>query len=320
MSATLLQVEGLGVHFAVRGRRLQALEDVSFTLEERGALGVAGESGSGKSTLARAILRLVPRVEGTVRWEGADIYRLAAVELRRRRRHVQIVFQDPLASLDPRQTIGAIVAEPLEVIEPGLARAERAERVRRTLERVGLGADLANRYPHEFSGGQCQRVAIARAIVGSPRLLVCDEPLSSLDVSVQAQIVNLLDDLRRELGIALVFISHNLAVVRRTVQRVLVLYLGRTVELADRDALYATPRHPYTRALLDAVPVPDPARARRGGPTAATDLSSAFASRAGCVFARRCPFAVDRCRQVVPALESAGPGHLVACHRWRELP
>ncbi len=319
MTAAVLQVHELGVRFTVRGLQLQALEAVSFTLPGQGALGVVGESGSGKSTLARAILRLLPKVHGTVNWEGTDVYRLAAKDLRRRRQRVQIVFQDPLASLDPRQTIGAIVAEPLEVVEPGLERNERAGRVAGTLERVGLSPDHANRYPHEFSGGQCQRVAIARAIIGSPRLLVCDEPLSALDVSVQAQIVNLLDELRCDLGLALIFISHNLAVVRRTVQRVLVLYRGRVVELADRDALFSTPRHPYTRALLDAVPVPDPAHARRGGRTAAVEISSAFGPRAGCVFERRCPFAVDRCRHEVPTLESAGPGQLVACHRWHEL-
>lgn len=319
MTAAVVQVHELGVSFNVRGRRLHALEGISFALPEQGALGVVGESGSGKSTLARAILRFLPQVQGTVHWEGTDVYRLSAAKLRHRRQRVQIVFQDPLASLDPRQTVGAIVAEPLEVIDRSLDRAERASHVARALERVGLSAELTNRYPHEFSGGQCQRVAIARAIIGSPRLLVCDEPLSALDVSVQAQIVNLLDELRRDLGVALIFISHNLAVVRRTVQRVLVLYRGRAVELADRDALFSTPRHPYTRALLDAVPVPDPAYARRGSRSAPGEAASAFGPRAGCVFERRCPFAVDRCRSEIPALESAGPGHQVACHRWREI-
>jgi len=319
MSVAALDVRGLGVEYTMGGGRLRALSDISFSLVTPETLGIVGESGSGKSTLARAVLRLLPRVQGQVRWRGADLYGLDAQSLRRQRRELQVVFQDPLASLDPRLTVSAIAGEPLQAFRPDLSRGERAELVARTLVRVGLSAEYMNRYPHELSGGQCQRVAIARAIISAPRLLVCDEPLSALDVSVQAQIVNLLGELRQELGLALVFISHNLAVVQRVAHRVLVLYLGRTMELADRAALFAAPRHPYTRLLLDSVPAPDPERARRTAAVAAGEPGSALNPPAGCVFHPRCPFAVERCRREVPVLENAGEGRQVACHRWQEL-
>jgi oligopeptide transport system ATP-binding protein len=319
MSVAALDVRGLGVDYAMRGGRLRALSDISFSLVTPQTLGIVGESGSGKSTLARAVLRLLPRVQGEVRWRGVDLYGLDAASLRRQRRELQVVFQNPLASLDPRLTVSAIVGEPLQEFRPELLRGERSGLVAHTLVRVGLSAEYMNRYPHELSGGQCQRVAIARAIISGPRLLVCDEPLSALDVSVQAQIVNLLGELRQELGLALVFISHNLAVVQRVAHRVLVLYLGRTMELAERAALFAAPRHPYTRLLLDSVPAPDPERARRSAPVAAGEPGSALNPPAGCVFHPRCPFAVERCRREVPVLENAGEGRQVACHRWREL-
>jgi oligopeptide transport system ATP-binding protein len=216
-------------------------------------------------------------------------------------------------------TVGAITGEPLLVFRPELSRADRAAAVAAMLERVGLSADLMNRYPHEFSGGQCQRIAIARAVIARPLLLVCDEPLSALDVSVQAQIVNLLAELRQEFGMSLLFISHNLAVVRRFASRVLVLYLGRTMELADRDALFRTPLHPYTRALLEAIPALDPLQSRRTRTLPIGEAASPLDPPRGCVFHTRCPFAVARCRSEIPALETVTPGRQVACHRWREI-
>jgi oligopeptide transport system ATP-binding protein len=269
MTAPLLQVENLSVEFPagggwLGGKRtiLKAVDAVSFELAAGATLGVVGESGSGKSTLLRAILRLVPIAAGRIVFEGADITHLDERALRAPRRAMRIVFQDPLASLDPRMNVGAIVAEPIMSLMPKLGRAEMRRRVEEALAMVGLDGGALNRYPHEFSGGQCQRIAIARAMAVEPKLILCDEPVSSLDVSIQAQIVNLLAELQRARGVALVFVSHNLAVVRHISQRILVMYRGRVVEFAERDALYASPQHPYTRALLDAVPLPDPARER----------------------------------------------------------
>ncbi|HUC61499.1 MAG TPA: ATP-binding cassette domain-containing protein [Alphaproteobacteria bacterium] len=269
MTTPLLEVRDLSVEFAERGggfgrarKLLKAVDSVSFELAQGETLGIVGESGSGKSTLLRAILRLVPIARGNVIFEGQDITRLDERALRAPRRAMRIVFQDPLASLDPRMNLGEIVAEPIVSLLPELGRDATRARVEAALALVGLdaGADpgLLNRYPHEFSGGQCQRIAIARAMAVEPKLILCDEPVSSLDVSIQAQIVNLLADLQRARGVALLFVSHNLAVVRHISRRVMVMRAGRVVELAERDALYASPRHPYTRALLDAVPVPDP--------------------------------------------------------------
>ncbi len=320
----LLEVEGLNVRFPLSGgvpwrrRWLTAVADVGFVLGRGETLGVVGESGCGKSTLGRAVLGLTPIAAGSVRLAGERIECISGESLRRHRRHAQVVFQDPIGSLDPRMTVGQSVAEPLEIFEPGLGGAARRDRVVATLELVGLAAEHADRYPHEFSGGQCQRIGIARAVILRPDLVVCDEPVSALDVSVQGQVVNLLADLRQALGLAYLFISHNLAVVRHLSTRVLVMYLGRTAELAPSDLLYARPLHPYTRALLDAVPVADPALARRVVPLAAGDLPSPLAPPAGCAFHTRCPFAIDRCRRERPVLESAGPARQVACHRWRE--
>ncbi len=252
MSGALLEVRGLSVHFGA----FAALEDVSFDLQAGETVGLVGESGSWKSTLARAVLRLVPAVQGTVMWRGTNLLACDARTLRRQRRDLQIVFQDPLASLDPHMTVGEILAEPLKIFESTLPAAARQARVGEMLERVGLAPGLCDRYPHEFSGGQCQRIGIARAMMLRPKLLICDEPVSSLDVSIQGQIVNLLLDLQRDFDTAMLFISHNLAVVRHLSNRVLVLYLGRLVEVAARDVLFAAPRHPYTRALLAAVPDP----------------------------------------------------------------
>jgi oligopeptide transport system ATP-binding protein len=231
-----------------------------------------------------------------------------------------IIFQDPLAALDPQMSVGALVREPLDIFEPAMPRAEKRRRVIEVLERVGLGGIDLDRYPHQFSGGQCQRIGIARALILKPKMILCDEAVSALDVSVQAQILLLLEKLRREEGLALLFIAHNLAVVRQISDRVMVLYLGKIMELAPRDALYAAPRHPYTQALLAAVPIPDPVveRARRHVPLTG-DLPSASDPPQGCVFHTRCPHSTQRCRDEAPELETVGPGHVVACHRWREL-
>jgi ABC-type oligopeptide transport system ATPase subunit len=245
----LIEVRGLRVEFEGRA----AVDDVGFDIAPGEVLGLVGESGSGKSTLARALLRLVPAAQGTVRFRGTDLLHCSGKALRRLRRDLQIVFQDPLASLDPRMSVGETLAEPLEIFEPALTKRERRTRVAEMLERVGLSPSVAGRYPHEFSGGQCQRIGIARAMMPRPQLLVCDEPVSSLDVSIQGQIVNLLSDLQRDLGTAMLFISHNLAVVRHLSHRVMVMYAGRIVEIAPREELFAAPVHPYTRALLAAV-------------------------------------------------------------------
>jgi oligopeptide transport system ATP-binding protein len=328
VSAPLLAVEGLSVHFPVavggllrrRYRSLRAVDGVSFALASGETLGVVGESGCGKSTLGRAILRLIEPTAGRVVWLGEDLASLDPETLRRQRRAMQIVFQDPLAALDPRMTIGDIIAEPLVTHEPGLGRAAIRARVADMLAKTGLAPQMINRYPHEFSGGQCQRIGVARAMILEPRLIVCDEPVSALDVSIQAQIINLLMRLQREFGVALLFISHDLAVVRHISHRILVLYLGRMMEVASRDTLYSAPRHPYTKALISAVPIPDPRREReKQRLVLAGDLPSPLAPPSGCVFRTRCPLAIRRCAEEVPAIEQIGPGHQVACHRWREV-
>jgi oligopeptide transport system ATP-binding protein len=314
MSEPLLRVEHLRVQFGA----FAALQDVSFALHQGETLGLVGESGSGKSTLARAVLRLTPVAGGRVLWRGEDLLALGPAQLRRRRRDLQIVFQDPMASLNPRMTVGDTLAEPLRIFEPALPTRARQARIEQMLERVGLTAAMAGRYPHEFSGGQCQRIGIARAMMLRPRVLICDEPVSSLDVSIQGQIVNLLADLQRELGTAMVFISHNLAVVRHLSHRVLVLYRGRLAEVAPRDALFARPAHPYTRALLAAVP--DPSRAFAGRAlTTGEDTPVARQAPLGCPFHDRCAHCRPICLDTVPMLQEVEPEHTVACHRWREV-
>jgi oligopeptide transport system ATP-binding protein len=309
----LLHVSGLRVEFGARA----ALSDVSFELFAGETLGLVGESGSGKSTLARAILRLVRTSRGSVTWRGEDLLSCAAPQLRRLRRDLQIVFQDPLGSLDPRMTVGESIAEPLRIFEPGLKAAARTARVGGMLERVGLSAAMIGRYPHEFSGGQCQRIGIARAMILSPKLLICDEPVSSLDVSIQGQILNLLLDLQRDAGTAMLFISHNLAVVRHLSHRILVMYAGRLVESAPRDALFAAPIHPYTRALLAAVPAPLPAPRSDSPPLLET--SGSLPPGPGCAFRDRCPYALPICTQTEPPLAETVAGHWAACHRAREF-
>ena len=318
----LLEVAGLRVRFAAGGglagrrRWLTAVDDVGFRLSPGDSLGVVGESGCGKSTLARAVLGLVPVHEGRVVLDGERVDGAGRRRLRALRRQAQMVFQDPQGSLDPRMPVGGSVAEPLEIFEPRMPPTTRQQRVSEALLRVGLSPDDAARYPHELSGGQCQRVGIARATILRPRLLVCDEPVSALDVSVQGQVVNLLAELRRELGMSYLFISHNLAVVRQVSSSVLVMYLGRVMEHAGREALFGRPLHPYTQALMDAVPAPDPRAERR--PVIGGDLPSPLDPPAGCAFHSRCPYAEARCVRQRPALEESGPGRWVACHRWRE--
>ncbi len=322
-----LALEAVSVEYPVgggwfgRSTHLKALSGVSLELAAGEALGVVGESGGGKSTLARAALALLEPAAGSVVWLGRSLGTLTPRELRAARAQAQMVFQDPLGSLDPRMTVEQIVGEPLAVHHPQLAPAARRRAIGAMLARVELDAALLGRFPHELSGGQCQRVGIARAMILNPRLLVCDEPVSALDGPTQRQILALLGELRRESGLSLLFISHNLALVRQLCERVLVLYLGTMMELAPSEQLYRQPRHPYTRELLAAVPVADPAvqpgrlaRARPGEPP------SPLAPPSGCVYRTRCPHAIARCAGQVPVWEEAGDcGERIACHRWREL-
>jgi oligopeptide transport system ATP-binding protein len=310
----------LGERLLGRRPRFTALAGVGFEVGAGESLGIVGESGSGKTTLVRAALQLLP-CSGRVLWMGRSLGELPPPELRALRRELQLIFQDPLGSLDPRLTVAQIVAEPLGVHARELAAAQRAAAVASALQRVGLSAALGQRYPHELSGGQAQRVGIARAMILKPKLLVCDEPLSALDVPTQEQIVTLLAQLRRESGLSLLFVSHNLALVRRLCERVLVLYLGRMMELAPAGALFERARHPYTRALLAAVPVPDPdLQPARLLHAASGEPPSARSPPSGCVYRTRCPHALPLCAAQVPAWEEAGQGARVACHRWRELP
>jgi oligopeptide/dipeptide ABC transporter ATP-binding protein len=320
MSA-LLELRGVTVRYALTGRprrELTAVDDVSFTLEPREMLGLVGESGCGKSTLGRAILRLVPLTAGEVHWRGRRVDTLSRKEFRGLRRGLQLVFQDPHACLDPRMTIVESVSEPLRSFEPGLTSTQRTERAAALLDEVGLAPELSNRYPHQASGGQLQRAVIARALILNPQLVVCDEPVSALDVSVQGQIVNLLARIRRERGLASLFISHNLAVVAGLCERVMVMYLGRIVEIAPRALLVPAPLHPYTRKLLDAVPRIARTARRRSVTVAPADVHNS--SGAGCAFAARCPHIVARCSSERPLLQPVRDGRLVACHRAAEWP
>jgi oligopeptide transport system ATP-binding protein len=325
VSAPRLSVQDLKVHFSLGGglwrrRRVavvKAVDGVSFDLGPGETLGLVGESGCGKSTLGRAILRLVPSAGGRVIWLGRDLGKLEPEAMRQTRREMQIVFQDPLAALNPRMTAGEIIAEPLRTFQPHLGAPELRRRVQESMAKVGLLPRQINRYPHEFSGGQCQRIGIARAMINDPKLIICDEPVSALDVSIQAQIVNLLMDLQRDTGMSLIFISHNLSVVRHISRRIMVLYLGRVMELADSERLYRFPRHPYTQALISAVPIPDPDLERqRRRIILQGDLPSSLNPPSGCVFRTRCPKATDLCAREVPPLLPTADGHLVACHHW----
>ena len=317
---SLLEAKAIGVGYKVPGsgllsgpRLLPIVHDVSFTLEAGRTLGIVGESGCGKSTLGRALLRLIEPTAGQVLWQGQDMAEIH--DLRRRRSEMQIIFQDPVAALDPRMTLARIVSRPLATFEPGLSRSAARDRAVEALTQVGLSPDFADRYPHELSGGQAQRVGIARALVGRPKLIICDEPVSALDVSIQAQVINLLMDLQEKMGLALVFISHNLAVVRHISHDIMVMCLGRVVEHAPRSAFYAKPLHPYSQALMQAVPEPDPRREKgRIGTALPGELPSVLNPPPGCVFASRCPKAADLCRTTRPELREVAHGRLAACH------
>jgi oligopeptide/dipeptide ABC transporter ATP-binding protein len=320
----LLEVAHLTKHFPVHGgvlgrarARVHAVDDVSFAIAEGETLGLVGESGCGKTTLGKTVLRLLEPTEGSILWCGARIDQLDSGAMRPYRRELQAVFQDPYASLNPRMRAADIVAEPIRNFEDA-APAEIGRRVLALFDRVGLRADAASKYPYEFSGGQRQRIGIARALAPKPRLIVCDEPVSALDVSVQAQVINLLVDLQREFSLSYLFVAHDLAVVEHISHRVAVMYLGRIVELAPTRALFDAPLHPYTEALLSAVPVPDPA-ARRKRIILAGDVPSPVELPTGCRFHTRCPYAFDRCRVEEPMLKEGAPGQRVACH-LREVP
>ncbi|OKO88604.1 peptide ABC transporter substrate-binding protein [Bradyrhizobium sp. NAS80.1] len=321
----LLEVEGLVKHFVAErslfGRALahvRAVDGVSFSLEAGKTLALVGESGCGKSTVSRLVLRLIEPDAGTVRFDGRDLLALDANDLRAFRREAQIIFQDPYASLNPRMTVGQILSEPL-ALHDLVPAARRRERVEELLRLVGLEPRLARRYPHEFSGGQRQRIAIARALAVEPKLIICDEPVSALDVSIRSQILNLLRELQGRLGLAYIFVSHDLAVVKHIADRVAVMNLGCIVEEADADALFAQPRHPYSRALLSAIPLPQP-HAKQARVMLEGEIPSALNPPAGCRFHTRCPFVVDRCRTEAPELVADGAGHATACHRVGELP
>ncbi len=319
--APLLEVRGLRMYFPVTegllGRKIgdvKAVDGIDFTVRRGETLGLVGESGCGKTTTGRCVLRLEKPTTGQIIFDGVDIASLGGKQLQALRQRIQVIFQDPYSSLNPRMTIGQIIAEPMFVhgIEPNATK--RMERVRELLSVCGLNAGFAERYPHEMSGGQRQRVGIARALAMNPEFIVCDEPVSALDVSIQAQVVNLLEDLREKFGLTYLFIAHDLSVVRHLCQRVAVMYLGHIVEMADSDTLFDNPQHPYTRALLAAVPVPDPEveQGREFRPVKG-EVPSPMNPPSGCVFHPRCPIAVERCSQQAPQPREIAPGHMVAC-------
>ncbi|WP_136809333.1 ABC transporter ATP-binding protein [Desulfosediminicola flagellatus] len=320
----ILTVNGLKVYFPISSGKLfvppmplKAVDDVSFELYSGETLGVVGESGCGKSTLGRGILQLIEPTAGEVIWEGKHLEGLPSKEMIIYRKNLQIIFQDPLASLNPRMTIGDIIAEPLTVHYPQLSNEQKKEKVAEIMEQVGLLPQMINRYPHEFSGGQCQRIGVARAMILRPKLIVCDEPVSALDVSIQAQIVNLIQELQQSFGLSLIFISHDLSIVRHISHRIMVLYLGNVMEVADKQTLYDEPKHPYTKALISAVPIPDPELEKNKQRIVLEgDLPSPLTPPSGCVFRTRCPIAKAICAKEKPHLVEAGKNHQVACHFW----
>ena len=322
----ILRVEGLRKYFSVplsgsgflssKIATVKAVDDVSFTIAPGETLGLVGESGCGKTTVGRTVLKLEDPTEGTIRFTGVDITHRNAKQMREIRRGIQVIFQDPYSSLNPRMTVGQIIGEPLHVYRLVKDKKEEHERVAALLKQVGLFDYMAERYPHQLSGGQRQRVGIARALALEPRFIVCDEPVSALDVSIQGQIINLLEDLQTRLNLSYLFIAHDLAVVRHISDRVAVMYLGRIAEVADRDELYANPKHPYTQALLDAAPIPDPRVERARAPRALKgEIPSPLNPPSGCVFHTRCPIADEQCRREIPQVRQIGPRHIVACHK-----
>lgn len=329
MRAPILKVEDLSVNFNIDAgeglfrhdyKIIKAVDRVSFELGAAETLGIVGESGCGKSTLARAILGLVAPAGGRIAWLGENLVGKSEEEMRAKRRELQLIFQDPYGSLDPRMTVGQIVGEPLKNFFPSMSKMQVRERVAGMLKMVGLQPEQINRYPHEFSGGQCQRIGIARALVVNPRLVVCDEPVSALDVSIQAQIVNLLKELQKKLQLSLIFIAHDLSVVRHVSNRVLVMYLGKVMEINDSERIYREPAHPYTRALIESVPIPDPrAERERARRSLGGELPSPTNPPSGCVFRTRCPFAQDKCAAAEPPLDELEDGTRVACVRHEEI-
>lgn len=319
----LVNVRGLVKHFPVEDSDdvWRAVDGVSLDILRGDTLGLVGESGCGKSTIGRCVLRLIEPTHGDIRFEGRDVMAMGKGELRELRREMQIIFQDPHASLNPRMKVGEIISEPLVIHKIG-SKEQRRERVAWLLGKVGLDPDFMKRYPHEFSGGQLQRIGVARALALNPKLIVADEPVSALDVSVQAQVVNLLQDLQKEFGLTYLFISHGLAVVEHISTRVSVMYLGRIVEIASAEELYRRPLHPYTQALLSAIPVPDP-NVKRERVILHGDVPTARNPPSGCRFRTRCPIAIEECAQIDPELREISPGHSVACIRvpgWNEAP
>jgi oligopeptide transport system ATP-binding protein len=323
-NGSLIEVKDLFKYFPIHAGLMsrhvadvRAVDGVSFRIEEGETLGLVGESGSGKTTIGRLLLRLLPATKGEIIFESRDVLAMNRNEIRRLRRSIQIIFQDPFASLNPRMSIGEIIAEPLRI--HGIASGKAVdERVQELLSLVGLQPYHANRYPHEFSGGQRQRVGVARALAVDPRFIVCDEPVSALDVSIQAQVINLLEDLQKKFKLTYLFIAHDLSVVRHISTRVAVMYVGKIVELADRDALYERPMHPYTQALLSAIPIPDPVLEKRRKRIVLTgDIPSPVNPPPGCRFHTRCPVAFERCKIEEPPLREYAPGHFAACH-WVE--
>jgi oligopeptide transport system ATP-binding protein len=324
-NGTLLDVKNLKMYFPItQGIIIQrhigdikAVDDISFAINKGETMGLVGESGCGKSTTGRAILQLYRPTGGNVIFEGQDLTLLKGEALRRMRRQMQMIFQDPYASLNPRMTVGNIIGEPLEVHNIHSSKAERRERVQELLKVVGLNPYFVNRYPHEFSGGQRQRIGVARALAVNPEFIVCDEPISALDVSIQAQIINMLEDLQGEFGLTYLFIAHDLSVVRHISDRIAVMYLGKLAELAERDELYDNPLHPYTQALLSAVPIPDPViEEKRQRIILEGDVPSPASPPKGCNFCTRCPRVMDVCHEVDPEFRDLGGGHWVACHLY----
>lgn len=322
----ILEVKNLKKYFTMQKgffsklQEVKAVDDVSFSIAKGETLGLVGESGCGKSTTARTVIKLYEPTEGAIHFEGVDIATLSPKEMKPLRKKMQMIFQDPYASLNPRMTVGDIVGEPLDIHNMTSSRQQRKDKIRSLLEVVGLSADHANRYPHEFSGGQRQRIGIARALAVEPDFIVADEPISALDVSIQAQVINMLEELQKEFGLTYLFIAHDLAMVRHICDRVGVMYLGKLVEVTESDNLYKNPMHPYTQALLSAIPIPDPKiSAAQERIILEGDVPSPINPPSGCRFRTRCPYAKQRCSDEVPALRELKTGHQVACHFAEEV-